>query len=951
MIVSWCPPPIDGKRSLLLFALVCAGPSLPAQARLEREISFVRALAKDMSLELARSEVDRLAAEFRGAGDQDRIAQLAVEVAWHGARTRADRNQQRTLYREAIDKAKQLIERSSDASVQTEARITLANASQELGQLLVEELEVAREGAPERAKELELEAGLVFGAGIEACGKVIERLRPLRKDPQQEIEYYLMWLRKGVLGRECARAVAAERTVLLQRATDELTNLVLEAGEETAIGLRGLFEIAQCSEVGGKTAQAVGSYRTAIGQITASLQAARNRELELTPEMQRFLFEMMQEVYARAGELMVREGTAGAGELFAEFRANLEKFGEQRRDLFEIASEQHGHLVLLAECRFLAKSGEPAKVAGALATARRILDAHAGDRVGAQARALLRDMVAAQGSLAPPNLLLELARAESRAGNHDEAVKLLQRCIAAAEPAARFDAWLLLGEVYTASERHLEVMRALCDALEQLGPTDVERARDAADALDRALASHRRQAKADPSFEKDHARASGLIATYSLMGGSKQSWKAANTLFHEGRFREAIAEYAKVQSDFVHYELARVLMARASSAAGDFDAARRMLADHRAWVAAHALDARETEKLQVRSAAGAEAAFTEVQMSYIEARGSAELQRAQDLTKYPAGLEKAHAWLANFGKDGEANVPTVLEYVGRLHADLAELDRAEEAWAQLKAKDAVRASRLATCIFQEYQSQLKTLGDELDQVVRQDKGEAAILAATQALNTVRTRLVAIGSDYIATSPKPQLAILIATMQGYEALDNWKRVEEIARQALLLYGDDAAPAAKRAVDQFVRPKIGEALLQQKHFQQAYDMLVAAEQARPDDWEVKRLICRALGGWFEFSKTGAGTRIAGLDRPAEAYRKFYGEYRVWGERPAVARFSLEWYRFQWEAYWYARQAGAADSRFKELAEKFYRIAKSTDDFATLKTHGNEGRLLFRYFQNNR
>jgi len=64
-----------------------------------------------------------------------------------------------------------------------------------------------------------------------------------------------------------------------------------------------------------------------------------------------------------------------------------------------------------------------------------------------------------------------------------------------------------------------------------------------------------------------------------------------------------------------------------------------------------------------------------------------------------------------------------------------------------------------------------------------------------------------------------------------------------------------------------------------------------------------------------------------------------------------YSLAWYRFQWEAFWFARQAGVVDSRFKEIADKLYRIARSTDDFATLKKYGREGRLLFRYFQSNR
>lgn len=59
------------------------GPTLMAQDKLQRELEFVRGLAREMRfVELARSEAERLATEFRDAADQDRIAQLAVEITY-----------------------------------------------------------------------------------------------------------------------------------------------------------------------------------------------------------------------------------------------------------------------------------------------------------------------------------------------------------------------------------------------------------------------------------------------------------------------------------------------------------------------------------------------------------------------------------------------------------------------------------------------------------------------------------------------------------------------------------------------------------------------------------------------------------------------------------------------------------------------------------------------------
>jgi hypothetical protein len=949
-----CSRRIGGTPALLLLALGSLSPSLCAQKPLDREIAFVRALAREMRfIELAQEEAERLAAEYRGAGDQDKIAQLGVEISYYGARSRADREQQRTLFKEAIDKSKELIERSSDAQVQTEARTTLANASQDFGQFLVEEIEIARNENPEQITALEQEAAEVFRAGIDACSKVMESMKSRLDDPEKWVEYHLLWMRKGVLMREQARAVKADREVLIERAIGELTEMVLEVGEETAIGLRGLFEIAQCHEVEGKVADAIDLYRGTIEQIAASLNDAD--ELGLTGEMQAFLFEMMQEVYVRTGEVMAREGAEGTAKLFATFRENVKKYGEQGRELLDAVNDQWGHLMLLSESRFLAESGDAAKVQEALATTQRINERHANDYVGVKAKAVLRDILAVQRSLVSSALLLEVAKGEYQNKNYEVAVKGLRRAIGAMTPEELkkhgLDAFQMLGTSFGVTDRLLESILAFNEGLQRFGEVDKDRSSDAAVSLDRAMSAHKRVTKNDPFFDPLYAQASSMIARYSVTGGSKLFWKGGNDLFNEKNYQEAAAEYAKVQPDFLYYEQARVRIGKAKAALGDFAGARQALNDYRQWADANPIDPRDTAKRQVRDLALAEAEFTEVQMLYQEARGSEEFHLAKDLTKYPAAIERARTFVANFAKDGDVFIPFVLEYLGRLHSDVGELAKAEEAYRQLKPKDPVRASRMATEIFQEYQNQVKSLSAELDAAIAKDRGDAAISTARAAVDAVRTKLVGLGTDYIDSSPKPQIAILVNTMLAYEQLGDWKRVEAIARKTLELYGDDKSEATARIVDQLVLPKVGEALLQQQRFQEAYDMLIAAEKANPNHWEIKRQICRALGGWFEISRAGAPVRIPGLDKPDEAYKKYYGEYRSWGLRPEVKQYSLEWYRFQWEAYWFARKAGEKDSQFKDIADKIYRIAKSTDDFATLKSYGADGLTLFRNFQINR
>ena len=946
------------KGAWLVLALGSLSPALFAQGGLDREITFVRALAKDMKfIELARGESERLASEFRGASDQDKIAQLSVEITYYGARSRSDRAQQRVLFKETVDKSKELIERSADAAVQLEARTTLASASKDFGQFLVEELEIARAESPDKVKELETEATAVFRAGIEACDKVMGIQKGLRSDPQKNVEFGLMWMEKAVLSREQGRADKTNRSVLVQRSIDELTELVLEFGEETAIGLRGLFEIAQCREVDGNVTDAIASYRATVNQIATSLKQAREGELNMPPEMQGFLFEMMQEVYVRTGEVMVREGSPDTSALFTEFRTNMKEFGETNADLFDIVSEKYGHLMLLAESKFLAESGDPKKVADGLAMTKRINDNHPSGFVGVRAKAVLRDILAAQQNLVSGALMFEVAKGELQNKNYEAAIvgarRVLVNLTAEEQKTLGLAGYEMLGLAYAYSDRYLEATIALTNGLQKFGNNDKEKASSVADALDRAITQLKRATKNDPGLNGIHDAASNQIRAFGGAIGMKLFWKDGNTLMTEKKYPEAVAKFRLITdtaSQF--YEPAQVSIARASAATGDFVGARAALTAYREWAKGNEIKPNATDKLQARSAAMTLGEFMETQMAYLEARGSEELKIKKDLTKYPAALERAAAFVSNFDKDNDGNVPTALEYLCRLHSDLGALDRAEEAYTQLKKKDAARGARLATDIFKEYQNQAKLLTEELNQAIAKDKGDAAIKKATADVAAMRTKMVALGMDYIAGSPKPQLGILVATLVGHEQLGDWKRVDEVAQKTLALYGTDNTEATKKVIDQLVRPKVGEALLQQERFQEAYDMLIAAEKANPTQWELKRQIAKALGGWFYFDKnTGRALKVPGLDKPAEAYQKYYGEYRTWGLRPEVKQFSLEWYRFQWETFWFAKQAGAKDSKFKDLADKVYRIARSTDDFATLKNYGVDGLELLKFFQNNR
>ena len=84
--------------------------------------------------------------------------------------------------------------------------------------------------------------------------------------------------------------------------------------------------------------------------------------------------------------------------------------------------------------------------------------------------------------------------------------------------------------------------------------------------------------------------------------------------------------------------------------------------------------------------------------------------------------------------------------------------------------------------------------------------------------------------------------------------------------------------------------------------------------------------------------------------EAYKKYFGPiYKKYATHSKRApRFGLEWYRFHLEAYYFARQAGKVDDKYSRYADTLFKIAKSTDDFETLKKLGSEGRSIYDLFQ---
>src|SRR5262249_52469520 len=142
---------------------------------------------------------------------------------------------------------------------------------------------------------------------------------------------------------------------------------------------------------------------------------------------------------------------------------------------------------------------------------------------------------------------------------------------------------------------------------------------------------------------------------------------------------------------------------------------------------------------------------------------------------------------------------------------------------------------------------------------------AALDGIRRELLQARTRLRSLGTDYLRDAPRPQLAVLLHTIDSCEQLGDWPHVADLAARTLQRCGDDPDPAVRRLLDEQVRPKVGEALLRQGRCRAAYEALREVQQRCPDSPQVGRLICLCLGGWCSIDADGRCAVEPALGQP--------------------------------------------------------------------------------------
>ncbi|MEM7204258.1 MAG: hypothetical protein AAF628_28625 [Planctomycetota bacterium] len=942
-----------------LVATSLLSPVAAQEVALQRDLDFVRNLASRLGfVSLARSEVDGLRQKYPDGEAFQRVALLGIDVELLGAKRLSDREEQRACFRRAMDESAATVERYADDEEDTanQARSTLSNAALEFGKLLADDIDLARTQTPESVKGLEEEAAEVFRRGEDACEKLMESLEETKGDDStKQIEYYLTWMRKGVLLREHARAIKRDRSYLAGRAESTLEDLIFDVGEEKALGQRAYFELAQIGEVTGELDRAASDYGDVID--TAD-QAVTELGDQLPEDLRALMVVTMEEAYDRKTQVEFELGRTDAVIKSTEaYRAQLEKYGVPLLNLDAPETEQgkedprFGHSVYLTYARALAERNGQGDAAKGLLLVQTLNQWHPQDFVGLKAKLILKDMIATDTGDVSGNLLLQVAKADYQEKSYDRAVFGFRQAIASmtAEEASEhaMEAYYLLGHSLALQDRVLEATFALKAGLERFGgtTTDSASAEKVAGLVQRTLRQVENFSNNDEFFRPLANEVGDLAARFGpVEDAAKRAWDDSQRLINDERYDDALAALRRIPTDGLHYEWAQARIATALQRKGDFAAAREAIAGYRTFL--DTKDARlpddDAGRKQIRSIAQAEIAFLEGYMLFEEGMGQDD--GPKDLPKFPEAVSLLSDFESQHGDAASSLVPTVLYVLGRSYIEMGDLDKAEAKSRQLE-QAAPRSSYVAilgSALFGAYHDQVTAKDQEVQAILERGE-EAPLEQARQELTALRRKALALGVEYLESSEKPQYANAYTALTVAADLRDWAQVQSLGNAIVSRFENDANSGDK--VDRYVRPIIGDAMLRQQKWRQAFDMLAAAEKARPKDYPLKRLMARALGGWQEIDERGAIVAYDGLGRFAEAYEKYWVEYRKYGLNTSrgVEDYSLPWYQFHFEAYHYAVRASKEDDAFKDRAKKIYNIAKSIDDFAALAEFGLEGKQL--------
>ena len=939
-----------------LAVLACAAPSaLPAQDAqgLKQEAAFLRGLAKDWGfVDLAQARLSEMRQELAGNDEAlRRLAHIHAEVLYLGARRIRDLDKRKGVLAEALQKFDDYLSQFSREEGATEVLASQAEACEYYGRFLSDAIQVERD--PDKKKSLEEEALNVFQSGIKACNSAMQQLEATKnKNSKSKAAFYLSWMRKGTLLREWAKTVEKDREVKSMEAIQELESMVIEVGEETAIGVKGLLEMGVAMDVQGQTADALDTYQ---GTVELCLERIKDTRNPIGLSSQALLFRFLEEAYRYLTEVHVREGQ------LPEALAAVKAYKATRDDLEFPTNPMIADVVLLNGARALVDSGGKKNITDALEVAKAIAQRHAADFVGLRARGIINQVLSSSGIEVGADALMQAATGDLQSGKQQAAIRGFKRVLRSLSTQAEeskygLSAYRQLGISFAVKSRYLEATYAFMEGLRRFGRTteDPDLPGRVANDLGRATRLLKRQ-KNDTLYQRLADRADQVIVRFAgATEGDKIRFKKAGSLIEKHDFDAAVKELQTVAETTKEYEVAQTTIAFALWKKGDFAGARQVLDRYLRWIAdpLHKPSGTDQEqRRQLRQMAQADAHFYRGMMLADEAFGRGNTPDGARRAAEPAKKKDVVQAFQNYAKDyGSIRRGYAVRATYELVKSLVDLERigdAETEYAKLRKQfpDSSLLTNLAIVLFNAHGSTINAIEQEI-KAIGNDPAKAKDARTAQArLRAEVLRTLTFANNYTAMERQPDYGLLRNSSKYAARIRNWDRAEFFLTKILAVHGKNKA--FKGRLNNFVKPELAEIKMQKGDFRTALTYVNDSLKTRPNSYALKRLKIRALGGWCRFDESGQLRRPLGLSRFKDAYDLLFQDYGKY-IKAKVKKYTLEWYSHQLACLDMSLKLMTKDSDYQRAALSFYRIAEGDEDFATLKKFGKPGLDLVVLFQ---
>ncbi len=908
---------------LLSFGCLLASYANGQNDVINREIKFAKGLAIDFGFVGLADQVlnDLLSRKDLDEKALYRIRLVKCNIRILAAKATPKVEKKLQLFKEAMQKIEELLNRFSGKDIANEARILYSQGALSYGTVLQGLIE--KEVDPEKKEQLRQEADSLYEKAIKACNKVKNDLEEKKDaDSEARANLYLCELLK-----DWAKIAAnsEQRAVRLKSAKENLSDFIFDLGDESPAGARGYILLGQCYEMENNKDEALSNYQDIKETIWETIT---NKDNPQPPQILSLLAEIMEEAYYNLIRINNELGNAEEGiKAGEEMITRMNELKNVKR------SFPYGYKALLEYAKALDDAGNIKK---ALEIAKEVERKTATTYVGLEAKALIKHLISTKSpTLAgeiDPGTLFSAAEASYREQNFMGCIKEVKRVILSlkTEEDKRkyglkcFD---LMARCFFELNRLMEATYAWgkgCELFGKLPGVDKKyKDRVSTIALRCQDAARRLWRKTkDPNLTQLKEYAKGIITRYAAGEADAIFFKEAQSLVENAKFDEALQRLARIPSRSDWYERALVLKGKIEMLKGDFGKARGILNDYLGNYIKKHPSVPQGKASENRATAIAEANFFLGQMAYSEAMGE------KGKPKKPEMWDEVISIFTPV-KDKFADQPELglysYYYLGKAWAEKGDLKKAQEYYKEIKRtkKRSKLIPALALTIFNAHRHRIRAI--KADKKSSRKELEKALKEALE-----------FADEYMKGNPAPQYAVMYDAFKAAVELKDTKKALDLFDKIMKVHGKNPKYATK--ILKYVKPEVARILQEQGEFNKAQPIIEELLNAYPKGKWPRNILWLAVknyGGWLEY-KNGKVVEVIGVNQPLEALKRprelMATIYR--GVQNPISKYTLPWYRIVLEYTYLAYRAGLKESKWWDEAKTYLRVARGIDNFEGVK-----------------